>query len=379
MVTTRLHFRRQIAFFRTQHISGLLRMAEQGQVDGVIGQLDTNQLAAARQHHIIGGIEVIDRHIAKRTGSVALFQFAAVKSRADKEKEAAAKGMCRAQQVTRIHDFVAAFHPDAEKTAHDYPLELVYTMGIDVHWDRFGSNRMKPYLPIFCLILAAGPALAQAPAATQPVPAPGSVKTTTQTVTVPAAPVTAPKPPTAPVAAVAAPVKPVVEAPAMTAPTSPVLANGTSLSPSASLADQFKGQLPFVLDELKMIAFAEASRRVKKINDKWDVQIAAAETDQRAIEYNNFAVEEITKSLDNIPGLTLDQYNAMTKLTATNPDFNRVYLAYLDLLKEGKVKAPAAPVAATTATPAAKPAGSGTAPAPQGSPKPPYSQPASRQ
>ena len=180
---------------------------------------------------------------------------------------------------------------------------------------------MKQVFWIFCLVLLAGAAQAQIVAP----PPPGSVKTTTQTMPVAAAPTTAPTPPTAPTAAVTAPVKPTVTAePEAGPPPSSQPAPITTLS----LAEQFKDQLPFPLDEAKMTAFAEASRKVKQINEKWDVQIAAADTDLRAKEYNTFAVEEITKALDTIPGLTLDQYTAMTKLTATNPDFSQVYMAY---------------------------------------------------
>lgn len=223
---------------------------------------------------------------------------------------------------------------------------------------------MKRISAIFCMLLLSGTAFAQTAAG----PAPSAQATTAQTAPVPAAPVVTPQPPAAPVAAT----------------TPPAVA-----PPTLTLEEQFKGQLPFPLTEAKMIAFAEASRRVRRINNKWDVQIAAAETDQRANEYNNFAVEEITKSLQKIPGLTLEEYTAMTGLTARNQDFNRIYMAYQDLLAQGKIKlpeepkpavpAPVRPVVQPVAKPVAAPAGSGTAPAPQGSPKPPYSQQPSRQ
>jgi hypothetical protein len=199
----------------------------------------------------------------------------------------------------------------------------------------------------------------------------------------------------------------------------------TAIELKESVETRFKEKLSFPMTEAKMIAFAEAALKVKKINNKWDVQIASAETDMTAIEYNNFAVEEITKSLQNMPGVTLDEYNEMTKLTATDSEFNNVYQVYKQLVTEGHFKAKAAPVipaataapvvttpatTATTvqptapvpATPAAQPAvgttpavsapatgvvttkpvvipaNPGTAPAPQGSPAPQYSQPSSR-
>ena len=172
-----------------------------------------------------------------------------------------------------------------------------------------------------------------------------------------------------------------------------------------SIENDFKDKVSFPLDESKMIAFAQASTRVSKINNKWDVQIAGAETDTMAIEYSNFAVEEITKSLQSINGLTLDQYNEMSKLTAVSQDFNKVYQVYKKLIEEDVIQVPPTPVtpAATTPVavkpaaqppakpvngiqlkpdavikPATAPVSPGTAPAPQDSPKPPYSQPTSR-
>jgi hypothetical protein len=167
---------------------------------------------------------------------------------------------------------------------------------------------------------------------------------------------------------------------------------------------KFKNVLSFPLDEQKMITYARASLKVKRINTKWDVQIAGADKDTTAIEYNNLAVEEITKSLQSMSGLTLDQYNEITKLTATDAEFNNIYQVYKQLIEDGVIApvapptpavspAPAAgtaaPVAATAPVatalqpaaavkPVAAPVNPGIAPVPPGSPKPPYSQPVSR-
>ena len=167
-----------------------------------------------------------------------------------------------------------------------------------------------------------------------------------------------------------------------------------------SVENDFNKGLSFPMTEARMLAFARATARVKKINNKWDVQIAGAETDAMAIEYSNFAVEEITKSLQTINGLTLDQYNELSKLTATNAEFNQAYQVYTKLIEEGIVQLPPMPVASQVVptieptispeasmgiklpaqertTPAA-PANPGTASAPQGSTTTPYSQPSSR-
>lgn len=187
---------------------------------------------------------------------------------------------------------------------------------------------------------------------------------------------------------------------------------------------EFLKKLSFPLTEAQMVEFARASIKVGKINSKWDVQIASAETDQMAIEYNNLAVEEIEHALKSIPGLTLEQYNELTRMTTADKEFNSIYQAYKQLVSEGAfgevpkggviparlgekstastssaakygtasapvtsgVKAntsaggsQALPDAANTAvTPPSTSAGPGTAPVPQGSTTPPYSPPATR-
>lgn len=189
-----------------------------------------------------------------------------------------------------------------------------------------------------------------------------------------------------------------------------------------AITNDFKDKLSFPLDEAKMATFVKSANRVKRINAKWDVQIAASETDSMAIEYNNFAVEEITNALKTMPGLTVDQYNELTRLTTTDTNFNRVYMLYKQLLDAAKAAAQAqqtagispapavgstAPVDAATApagaipsppapgtgipvpaagvpaaapvTAAPAPAVTGIAPAPQGSPAPVYSPPVSPQ
>lgn len=107
-----------------------------------------------------------------------------------------------------------------------------------------------------------------------------------------------------------------------------------------AMQNDFKDQLSFPLDEEKMIAYVLATQKVRLINDKWDVQIAGAESDMRAIEYNNFSVEEITDSLKSIPNLTLEQYNEMTRLVSANPSFGRLYNAYKDLVENKAIAIP---------------------------------------
>lgn len=122
------------------------------------------------------------------------------------------------------------------------------------------------------------------------------------------------------------------------------------------LARDFKNKLSFPIDENKMIAFVQASQKVKKINSKWDVQIASAEKDEMAMEYNTFSIEEITKSLQSMQGgLTVDQYNDLSKLTASDQKFNQIYQVYAELIKNGVVVVPAPGTTPAPAVPGAAP------------------------
>lgn len=115
--------------------------------------------------------------------------------------------------------------------------------------------------------------------------------------------------------------KPTIEAPA------------EELSESdKAIAEQFKDALSFPLTEARIEAFTKVAISVENTNSKWDVQIAAAETQEMAIEYSNFAVEEIDAMMETIPGLTLEQYNELVTLSAKDPEFYGIYLAYRDMI-----------------------------------------------
>lgn len=138
-----------------------------------------------------------------------------------------------------------------------------------------------------------------------------------------------------------------------------------------SVEKDYADQVSFPLTEDRMIAFAQASLLVQKINNKWDVQIAGAETDAMAVEYSNFAVEEITKSLQSIQGLTLEQYNELSRLTATSQDFNRAYQVYKQLIQKEVIQVP--PVPTKPVNGAAVPAAAGSTAAPSAAPVAPSS------
>jgi hypothetical protein len=129
----------------------------------------------------------------------------------------------------------------------------------------------------------------------------------------------------------------------------------------ASIENDFKEALTFPLTETKMVAYVRAANKVEKINNRWDVEIAAAETDQMAVENNNFAVEDINAALSTMRDLTLKEYSEMTVLTSKDVNFARLVKIYRQLLAEGIFGTADKPieyqvVAPVVATPAPTPA-----------------------
>ncbi len=125
----------------------------------------------------------------------------------------------------------------------------------------------------------------------------------------------------------------------------------------------YADKLSFEVTEDKLLAFVRMAIRVEKINSKWDIMVAAAETDKMAIEYNNFAIEEVNKEMESIEGLTFDEYQALTRLTVEDSEFNKFYQIYKQLVQEGyfDTKQPA-----KESKPPAGPVNPDKAPAPRG-------------
>lgn len=105
-----------------------------------------------------------------------------------------------------------------------------------------------------------------------------------------------------------------------------------------SLENDFKDKLKFSLTQEKMVAYIRATAKVEAVNSRWDVEVAAAATDQIAMENNNFAVEDITATLSSMTELTIEQYNELTALTSKNKNFADLVNIYRDLVKSGTFK-----------------------------------------
>ncbi len=224
---------------------------------------------------------------------------------------------------------------------------------------------------------AQAPAAMPAPATPAPMPAPAAAEAPPTAATPPAmaaaplVPIDAPATAAAPTAPSAPAVTaPTVATPTVTPPVTPVPEVVTTAPPStavekeikkdlvpadirASVENDFKTALPFALTHEKMKAYVRAAARVEKVNRRWDVQIASVETDQAAMENNNFAAEDIGNALKNMKGITMPEYSAMTLLTTKDTNFARlvnVYHGFLDRDEMGEEGVVDQPVVADTKT-----------------------------
>ena len=102
-----------------------------------------------------------------------------------------------------------------------------------------------------------------------------------------------------------------------------------------NLSNDFQNELTFQLTEPKMVAYTRTSRKVEQVTRRWDVEIAVAETDQIAVENNNFALEDIQQSISNIHGLSEQEYLELAALTAKNKKFARLVKTYQDYIDRG--------------------------------------------
>jgi hypothetical protein len=92
-------------------------MAEARQIDRVVDQFAADQSAAARQLQLLGGGEVVDRHLVLGLRSVRARRTHAVLS-PDQEDEARPEGVRRADQVAEVHGLADALGADREEATH---------------------------------------------------------------------------------------------------------------------------------------------------------------------------------------------------------------------------------------------------------------------
>lgn len=94
-----------------------------------------------------------------------------------------------------------------------------------------------------------------------------------------------------------------------------------NIGKEAEILHPWKDALPFELNMQKLRSFIIAGRAIEKINRKWDVLIAGAREDNLAIEYQKQLAEESALAIDEVPGITLEEYEAMYTLNLNDDNF----------------------------------------------------------
>ncbi len=144
----------EIATFLAQNISGHARMAEAWQLHRVICQLHTNDLATARQRHVIHALPVVIGQVLGGLGGVGLKHLARAVGRAHGEHEAAAKGVCGAHDCAQIARLGDSLNADCEIASHEkgFSRDLLrrqtalYTQQRPLHEQRAFCSKDRPSL-----------------------------------------------------------------------------------------------------------------------------------------------------------------------------------------------------------------------------------------
>ncbi len=90
----------------------------------------------------------------------------------------------------------------------------------------------------------------------------------------------------------------------------------------------YNSVLSFPITEEKMKAFVLMADKINRVNRKWDMQISGAETDTMAVEYMNLSNEEMADVMENISGITLDEYNEIFEFATRNKEFKIIVDAF---------------------------------------------------
>jgi len=95
---------------------------------------------------------------------------------------------------------------------------------------------------------------------------------------------------------------------------------GTSVTSSA-VAQQAPapGQAP-AADEETLRSFAMATLEIQEISQTYQPQLEAAESEQEQQEIAQTANEEMVRAVEAIPGIDVDQYNAIAEAAQNNPE-----------------------------------------------------------
>jgi len=100
-------------------------------------------------------------------------------------------------------------------------------------------------------------------------------------------------------------------------------------------ADDYETVFPFRLTPQKMVDFTIVALDIESVNARWDLMIAGAESDEQAIEFNDFARDELAAIFVGNKNITIEQYQMMLNRTLIDPQFAEIFSSYKDLYLAG--------------------------------------------
>jgi hypothetical protein len=93
-------------------------MAERGQLDRIVDDLDAHKLGPFGQDKTAGIGEIVKWHLIGRIRGVGATPHLARILSADREDVGRTEGMSRAEEASDVHALADASDPDTEKTSH---------------------------------------------------------------------------------------------------------------------------------------------------------------------------------------------------------------------------------------------------------------------
>ena len=123
MLAALQHLGSQIAALPAKDIGGGFGVSEGRQLYSVLGQLDTDELAPARQCDVVDALPIVIWHAFKRLGRVGAVDFSHASVRAYRKHKACAKGMRRPHERAHIARLGHALDSNAEIASHPIAFE----------------------------------------------------------------------------------------------------------------------------------------------------------------------------------------------------------------------------------------------------------------
>ena len=93
---------------------------------------------------------------------------------------------------------------------------------------------------------------------------------------------------------------------------------GVATSPAAAQQAPAPGQAPMVDDET-LRSFAVATLEIQEISQTYQPQLEAAGSPEEQQEIAQTANEEMVRAVEAVPGINVDQYNAIAEAAQNDP------------------------------------------------------------